>query len=68
MKTLLSVIRSVPTILPEGSEISRRKSNQERRSLMVEGAELLRLLRGGSLGGAFIELGKAGWGWTLASF
>lgn len=54
--------------LPEGNEITRRKSNPERRSLIVDEDTELQLPGGGYLGGSFIALGKAGWGWTLASF
>lgn len=54
--------------LPEGNEITRRKSNPERRSLIVDEDTELQPPGGGYLGGSFIVLGKAGWGWTLASF
>ena len=54
--------------LPEGNEITTRKSNPERRSLIVDEDAELQLPGGGYLGGSFIALGKAGWGWTPASF
>lgn len=50
--------------LPEGNEITTRKSNPERRSLIVDEDTELQLPGGGYLGGSFIALGKAGWGWT----
>lgn len=60
------IIRPVPTLLPEGSEIIRRKSKAERQSLMVEESTELGLPAGGwlpgCLGGSFIELGGAGQG------
>lgn len=67
-KTPTFMIRPVPTILPEGSEINRRKSNPDRECLIAwEGIEL-ELSGVGCLGDSFIELDKAGWGWTLTSF
>lgn len=62
------MIRPDPIILPEGNEITKRKSNPERQSLIVEQGTELQLPGGGCLGGSFIALGKAGWGWMLASF
>lgn len=55
-------IRSVPTILPEGNEITRMKSKPERQSLITEEGTGLEFPGGGCLGGCFIELGEAGWG------
>lgn len=55
------MIRSVPTILPEGNEITRRKSKPERQRLITEEGTGLEFPGGGCLGGCFIELGEAGW-------
>lgn len=61
------IIRPVPTLLPEGSEIIRRKSKAERQSLMVEESTELGLPAGGWLPGRLLY--RAGWGWAgLASF
>lgn len=55
------MIRSVPTILPEGNEITRRKSKPERQRLITEEGTGLEFPGAGCLGGCFIELGEAGW-------
>lgn len=67
-KTPIFMIRPIPIILPEGSEITRRKSNPMRECLIADEGTELEHSGGGCLEASFIELGKVGWGWALASF
>lgn len=60
-KTPTFMVRPVPAILPEGSEINRRKSNPERKRFMTREGIELELPGGGLLGDSFMELDKAGW-------